>query len=58
MPAKAEPRSPNEIELRPDGWERFRTAVHAAAKKGPMHRTSAKLGKIAKVKPAKADEKK
>jgi hypothetical protein len=27
------------IELRPDGWDRFRQAVHAAAKNGPMHRT-------------------
>jgi hypothetical protein len=27
-----------EIELRPDGWERFRTAVAAAAKSGPKHR--------------------
>jgi hypothetical protein len=28
------------IELRPDGWERFRTAVAAAAKSGPKHRSS------------------
>lgn len=27
-----------DIELRPDGWERFRSAVHAAAKSGPKHR--------------------
>ena len=27
-----------EIELRPDGWERFKTAVAAAAKSGPQHR--------------------
>jgi hypothetical protein len=27
-----------EIELRPDGWERFKTAVAAAAKSGPKHR--------------------
>jgi hypothetical protein len=27
-----------EIELRPDGWERFKTAVAAAAKCGPKHR--------------------
>ena len=26
------------IELRPDGWERFKTAVAAAAKSGPKHR--------------------
>jgi hypothetical protein len=30
----------DEIELRPDGWERFRQAVHAAAKSGPKHRTA------------------
>jgi hypothetical protein len=29
---------PNKIELRADGWERFRAAVHAAAKSGPKHR--------------------
>jgi hypothetical protein len=28
----------DEIELRPDGWERFKAAVHAAAKSGPKHR--------------------
>jgi len=28
----------DEIELRPDGWDRFRQAVHAAAKSGPKHR--------------------
>lgn len=32
-PKEAEP------ELRADGWERFRSAVHAAAKSGPKHRT-------------------
>jgi hypothetical protein len=26
------------IELRPDGEDRFRAAVHAAAKSGPKHR--------------------
>jgi hypothetical protein len=26
------------IELRPDGWERFKTAIAAAAKSGPKHR--------------------
>lgn len=30
--------SGSEVELRRDGWERFRTAVHAAAKSGPLHR--------------------
>ena len=28
------------IELRPDGWERFRRAVHAAADNGPNHKAS------------------
>ena len=35
--AKKQAQSP-EIELRPDGWERFKTAVAAAAKSGPKHR--------------------
>jgi hypothetical protein len=29
---------PAKIELRPDGWERFRSYVHAVAKSGPKHR--------------------
>lgn len=29
----------DDIELRPDGWDRFKQAVHAAAKSGPKHRT-------------------
>jgi hypothetical protein len=29
-----------ELELRSDGWERFKTAVAAAAKSGPKHRPS------------------
>jgi hypothetical protein len=29
-----------EVELRPDGWERFKSAVRAAAKSGPKHRTA------------------
>jgi len=28
----------DKVELRPDGWDRFRAAVHAAAKSGPKHR--------------------
>jgi hypothetical protein len=32
--------SNSEIELRPDGEERFRKAVHAAAKSGPKHRAA------------------
>jgi len=31
-----------EIELRPDGWERFVRAVHAAAKSGPKHKPAPK----------------
>jgi hypothetical protein len=27
-----------EVETRPDGWERFETAVDAAVKGGPKHR--------------------
>ena len=32
--------STDSIELRPDGEERFRAAVQAAAKSGPLHRPS------------------
>jgi len=31
-----------EIELRPDGWARFETAVGAAVMSGPKHRPVAK----------------
>jgi hypothetical protein len=37
---KLSPKIPHESELRLDGWSRFVEAVHAAAKNGPMHRTS------------------
>ena len=37
MTRRAKNREP-EIELRPDGWERFKRAVAAAAKVGPKHR--------------------
>ncbi len=30
------------VELRADGWERFRQAVHAAAKSGPKHKAAPK----------------
>jgi hypothetical protein len=30
----------SEVELRPDGWERFESVVKAAAKRGPKHRTT------------------
>lgn len=29
---------PDDIELIPDGWERFERAVDAVSKSGPMHR--------------------
>jgi hypothetical protein len=45
---KASTEATNEIELRPDGWERFRGAVHAAAKSGPKHRQSSKDGRKAR----------
>jgi hypothetical protein len=32
----------DEIELRPDGWERFEQAVDAAIKSGPKHREPVK----------------
>lgn len=41
-----------DIELRPDGWERFREAVRAAAKSGPKHRTKA----ADEAKPAKGEK--
>jgi hypothetical protein len=37
-----DPKSEPEIELRPDGWERFERAVGAAAKSGPKHRSAPK----------------
>ena len=40
------------FEARSDGWERFRSAVHAAAKSGPKHRTK----EIAKPPPVKEDK--
>jgi hypothetical protein len=44
--AKPQKTESGKIELRPDGWERFRQAVHAVAKSGPKHReTPAPKGK-------------
>jgi len=40
-----------EIELRPDGRERFGRAVDAAVKSGPKHRTIKKPGVDKKPKP-------
>lgn len=39
-PHAAPKESTDSIELRPDGEDRFRAAVRAAAKNGPMHRSS------------------
>jgi hypothetical protein len=36
--AKGSPEKRPDVELRPDGWERFKRAVSAAAKSGPKHR--------------------
>lgn len=48
------PKSEPEIELRPDGWERFERAVGAAAASGPKHRDAPKpVSKKAKKKPGK-----
>jgi hypothetical protein len=41
-------RDSTEIELRSDGWERFRTAVTAAAKSGPKHRPVKKRNQLKK----------
>jgi hypothetical protein len=38
MSAKKREPKDTEIELRPDGWERFGKAVDAAVKSGPKHR--------------------
>ena len=38
MKEQASPADLEKIELRPDGWDRFKSAVHAAAKSGPKHR--------------------
>jgi hypothetical protein len=37
---KTKPLDASEIELRPDGLERFRSAVHAAAKIWSKHRSA------------------
>jgi hypothetical protein len=47
-----------EVELRPDGWERFNRAVTAAVKSGPKHRAASKpkktKAKQPKTKPQKS----
>lgn len=42
------PPPPPEVELRPDGWDRFRLAVKAGAKAGPQHRPGKKSRKKAR----------
>jgi hypothetical protein len=37
-----------DIELRPDGWERFQRAVSAAVKSGPKHRPEKSKNKTGK----------
>lgn len=39
---KAKPKDEAEIELHPDGWQRFERAVDAAVKSGPKHRVAPK----------------
>jgi hypothetical protein len=46
-----------EVELRPDGWERFDRAVTAAAKSGPKHRLAKKKKTTAQGKTKKAGHK-
>jgi hypothetical protein len=38
MAKSQKPADIGKVELRPDGWDRFKEAVHAAAKSGPKHR--------------------
>jgi hypothetical protein len=40
MTLEKHPPAEEDVELRPDGWERFTFAVKAAVKNGPVHRTS------------------
>jgi hypothetical protein len=42
------PKSTSEVELRPDGWQRFETAISAAVKSGPQHRTGIKPSALKK----------
>lgn len=42
------PRKPDDVELRPDGWARFKVAVQAAAKSGPKPRPARKSRKKSK----------
>jgi len=42
MTKKTKKAKSEEIETRPDGWERFESAVDAAVKSGPKHREAPK----------------
>jgi hypothetical protein len=48
--AKNQTADPQEIELHPDAWDRFRQAVHVMAKAGPQHRING--GGVKKGRPA------
>jgi hypothetical protein len=50
MKEKPKPK-PDEIELRPDGWERFEKAVDAAVKSGPKPKAPRKRGASQPAKP-------
>lgn len=39
---KSQQRELEQVEMRPDGWDRFLRAVGAAAKSGPKHRPKKK----------------
>jgi hypothetical protein len=42
MASKPESATSEKFEERPDGWDRFRRAVHAAAESGPKHKIALK----------------
>jgi hypothetical protein len=47
---RTEPVGPKEIELRPDGWERFERAVDIAARTPAIRRTKPPAKKLSVVK--------
>jgi hypothetical protein len=53
----AKPDPEKDLELRPDGWERFGRAVTAAAKSGPKHRVAAKKKTKSPKRPSRKNEK-
>jgi hypothetical protein len=40
-------RASNDLDVRPDGWERFERAVDSAVKSGPKHRSTKEKAKVA-----------